>query len=298
VHPDTIITDRPIEIDGYRPENADGQFMGDLTVRQALTRSRNTTAVMLLQKVGVDEVLGRFRQVGRPLALPKADPTGGLATALGGEGVTLEQLSWFYTAFACDGRLCGPRSTPSEPIVARGPLMSKSAARATADVLADSPPPVGREMLAARDGSRRLGFKTGTSYGFRDAWAVGFDDLHTVGVWVGRPDGAAHLGGYGITAAAPLMMQVFDALPVPDTGIGSTPIELGALAPSNCLPPRLSRFESANYMKNRLTLFFPRDGASLESGAAANEAIDERGQFDIRVVDSDGEAAESSFWLN
>ena len=60
---------------------------------------------------------------------------------------------------------------------------------------------------SSRDGGRRVGFKTGTSYGFRDAWAVGFDELHTVGVWVGRPDGAAHLGGYGIVAAAPPMMQ-------------------------------------------------------------------------------------------
>ncbi len=334
VHPDTIITDQPIEIDGYRPDNADDQFMGDLTVRQALVRSRNTTAVMLLGKVGVDELLERFRRVGRPLVLPAADPSGGLATALGGEGVRLEQLAWFYTAFARDGRLSALRLTPDDPIQPRGALMSAYAARATADVLADVPPPSGFERLLAGDGGRRLGFKTGTSYGFRDAWAIGFDQTHTVGVWVGRPDGAAHLGAYGVTAAAPLLMQVFEALPAPEAGIKYSDAELGPLAPNHDLPPRLVRFEATapGARSSELSVFFPRNGATIESGRPAGAPVeltlsaqggrppyvwqvsgrretttempsvkwlfDARGQFDVRVLDAAGEAAESSFWLN
>jgi penicillin-binding protein 1C len=334
VHPDTIITDHPVQIDGYRPDNADGQFMGDLTVRQALVRSRNTTAVMLLEKVGVGDLLERFRGVGSPLSLPISDPSGGLATALGGEGVRLEQLAWFYTAFARDGKLGALRSKPADPVENVGSLMSAYAARATADILADSPPPSGFERLAAADGSRRLGFKTGTSFGFRDAWAVGFDKLHTVAVWVGRPDGAAHLGAYGITVAAPLLMQVFEALPQPDTGIRYSETELGPLGSGRPLPPRLARFEGARASESAsdLSIFFPRNGATIDSGRSTAAPVeltltaqggkppytwqidgqpttstqtpstkwsfDARGQFDVRIQDANGGTAHSSFWLN
>ena len=334
VRPDTIITDQPVEIDGYRPDNADGQFMGELTARQALARSRNTTAVVLLKEIGVDEMLGRFRATGSPLILPAADPSGGLATGLGGEGVTLEQLTWFYTAFARDGELSALRCTPNDPVLTRGVLMSKYAARATADVLADVPPPPGFEHLTAQDGTRRMGFKTGTSYGFRDAWAIGFDQLHTVGVWVGRPDGAAHLGAYGLTAAAPLLMEIFEFLPTPANGIPSSDNDIRPLGSGPALPERLLRFDShtVGLLPHSLFFFYPKRGATVESDTPAGapielkltaeggrgpyvwqlpgerEAVTEgptlvwpfatRGQFDIRVFDSTGQSDETSFWLN
>jgi penicillin-binding protein 1C len=330
VRPDTIITDQPVDIDGYRPDNADGQFMGELTVRQALTRSRNTTAVMLLKKVGVDEMLGRFRATGSPLILPVADPSGGLATGLGGEGVTLEQLTWFYTAFVRGGELGALRYTSQDPIVTRGRLMSKYAAQTTADVLADVPPPAGFERLSARDGTRRIGFKTGTSYGFRDAWAIGFDELHTVGVWVGRPDGAAHLGAYGLTAAAPLLMDVFESLPTPMNGIPSADNDIHPLGGDPALPQRLQRFDFAS--SHALSFFYPRRNAIIDSDAVVGDPItlklivdggkgpytwrlpgerqtvtqgpnlvwpfSTRGQFEIRVFDSAGQSDETAFWLN
>jgi penicillin-binding protein 1C len=334
VRPDTIITDEPIEIDGYRPDNADGQFMGELTVRQALARSRNTTAVMLLKKIGVDEMLGRFRAAGSPLLLPAADPAGGLATGLGGEGVTLEQLTWFYTAFTRDGELNTLRFKSSDPIVTRGVLMSRYAARTTADVLADVPPPPGFQRLTALDGTRRVGFKTGTSYGFRDAWAIGFDELHTVGIWVGRPDGAAHLGAYGLTAAAPLLMQIFEALPTPTKGIPSSDTEMRPLGSDPILPQRLLRFEFSNTgaRPHSVVFFYPKRGTSIETGTPTGASVQlkltaeggkgpyswqlpgerqvvtegptlvwsfaTRGQLDIRVSDSTGDSDETSFWLN
>ena len=330
VRPDTTITDKPVEIDGYRPDNADGKFMGDLTVRQALVRSRNTIAVTLLKQIGVEEMLGRFRATGRPLVLPEFDPSAGLATALGGEGVTLEQLTWFYTAFARDGKLGALRFTDNDPVVVHGALMSRYAARATADVLADVPPPASFERLTAQDGSRRIGFKTGTSYGFRDAWAVGFDELHTVGVWVGRPDGAAHLGAYGVTAAAPLLMQVFEALPPPADGIRSVDSEFPSLSANS--PPRLARFDAPTGAIGTLSVFYPQRGATIDSGAQDDVPVrltltaeggkgpyawelpgrkhaetdgesltwsfETRGQCVVRVTDSTGDSAETSFWLN
>ena len=105
VHPDTIVTDQPIEVAGYSPENADGRFSGDITIRQALIRSRYTTAVLLLDQLGADALLGRFRSAGRPLHLPTSDSRAGLAIALGGVGVSLEQLTWFYTVFPNGGIL-------------------------------------------------------------------------------------------------------------------------------------------------------------------------------------------------
>ena len=214
-----------------------------------------------------------------------------------------------------------------------GNLFAPQAANAVADILADVPPPAGRSRLTARDGTRRIGFKTGTSYGFRDAWAVGFDRLHTVGVWIGRPDGAPHLGAYGVTAAAPVLMQVFDQLPVPASGAGSGHVPLGALASPRNLPERLKRFgaTTASEQFEPLRIVFPKQGAEIagqrSSGAAAslplrvsgghppyrwtilgNEGsaeasaeywatIPASGQIDITVTDADGKTDRSSFWF-
>ena len=166
VHPETIITDQPFEIAGYRPENADGQFSGDISVRQALIRSRNTTAVMLLERLGVDNFLARFQTAGRPLHLPTSDRAAGLAVALGGVGVTLEQLTWFYSALANEGVLKSLRYTPSDPVQSLGQLVTPAAARATADILADVPPPAGFARQHAADSGRRVGLRPARPTGF------------------------------------------------------------------------------------------------------------------------------------
>ena len=329
VHPETIITDQASEIDGYRPENADGKFLGDMSVRQALIRSRNTPAVQLLQRMGVDAFLARFHSAGRPLQLPGSDSSAGLAIALGGVGVTLEQLTWYFTAFAGDGRLNSLRLQPSDPQEPLGQLVSPAAANAIADILADVPAPAGFARQHSDDGGRRIGFKTGTSYGFRDAWAIGFDRLHTVGVWVGRPDGAAHLGAYGITAAAPILMQIFDRLPAAATDVGAN--TSGSLISVRELPPRLTRFHGTGRESSArpLAISFPRDGATIRLDRLNGEAaelpltagggrppyqwikpqppsntpvskwtVDTRGSLEISIIDADGATARSSFWLD
>ncbi|MER8842833.1 penicillin-binding protein 1C [Mesorhizobium sp. M0913] len=332
VHPDTIVADQPIDIAGYRPENADGVFAGDLLIRQALILSKNTVPVLLLDRIGVDAFLSRFRTVGWPLQLSVSDSQAGLAVALGGAGVSLEQLTWLYSAFANEGELRQLRYAPTDATTSLGQLISPEAANAVADILADVPPPVGRSRLVAQDGTRRIGFKTGTSYGFRDAWAVGFDKLHTVGVWIGRPDGAPHLGAYGVSAAAPVMMQVFDVLPLPASGAGSGHTPPGALASPRNLPERLKRFGPATGSApfQLPTITFPKQGAQIAAerlgGSAAlclkvsgghppyrwtvlgKEAepqasqefwatIATRGEIKIGVTDADGKVDQSSFWF-
>lgn len=334
VHPDTIVSDSAIEISGYRPDNADGQFSGEMSIRQALIRSRNTTAVLLLDKIGVAPFLARFRSAGRPLLLPNSENTAGLAVALGGVGLTLEQLTWFYSAFANEGELKALRIKPSDPVVSLGNFLTPNAARATADILSDVPTPSGYARQLSQDGGRRIGFKTGTSYGFRDAWAVGFDELHSVGVWVGRPDGAAHLGAYGATAAAPILMQVFDLLSVPSHEASSGHAQLGALASFRDLPKRLVRLSEPGSITSgpRLEISFPRNGARIRTdkpfgtaielpviavggkppyrwtfegmqdgevtGANSRLSVASRGQLEISITDSAGSIAKSSFWLD
>lgn len=333
VHPDTIVADQPIDIAGYRPDNADGVFSGDISMRQALILSKNTVPVMLLDKVGIPAFLSRFRTVGKPLAMGASDSEAGLAVALGGVGVSPEQLTWFYSAFANEGELRQLRLAPQDRRRSLGNLFSPAAANAVADILADVPPPAGRARLAAQDGTRRIAFKTGTSYGFRDAWAVGFDKLHTVGVWIGRPDGAPHLGAYGVSAAAPVMMQVFDALPVPKKGAAAGRKPLGALASPRALPERLRRFGStpAHDTHEPLEILYPREGAQIAAQRAEGEtvslplkvaggrppyrwtvlgealapeqtgehwaAISGRGQIDIAVTDADGKVDKTTFWF-
>jgi penicillin-binding protein 1C len=332
-HPDTVVADQAIDIAGYRPANADGTYSGDMTMRQALILSRNTVPVMLLDRIGVEPFLTRFRTVGAPLRLGASDNQAGLAVALGGAGVTLEQLTWLYSAFANEGELKRLRWTAGERPETLGNLFSAAAANAVADILADVPPPAGDARLASLDGSRRVGFKTGTSYGFRDAWSVGFDKLHTVGVWIGRPDGAPHLGAYGVSAAAPVMMQVFDALPVPAAGAASGRKPLGALASPRALPPRLARFgpAAATDPGEALAIAFPKPGARIAVARMADGAgllplkvaggrppfrwtvlgregaprgeretfaeLAERGAIDITVTDADGKLAKSSIWF-
>jgi penicillin-binding protein 1C len=333
VHPETIISDEPIDIGGYRPENSDGAFSGDISIRRALVRSRNTTAVMLLDKVGVDSLLARFRSAGRPLLLPNSGTPAGLAVALGGVGVTLEQLTWFYTIFANEGRLNGLRLQPIDPIISLGQFVSPNAATATADILADVPPPPGYAKQLTSKGGRRVGLKTGTSYGFRDAWAVGFDKLHTVGVWVGRPDGASHFGAYGATAASPIVLQIFDRLAVPDEDAGASKTSAGPLLSNRELPLRLARFTGSQEqnVRRHLEIIFPRNGSNIRTDLSADKPVPipltvaggsapyqwtlpgavqppshslttqwsvmGRGQFDIMVQDATGAIAKSSFWL-
>jgi penicillin-binding protein 1C len=334
VHPETIITDRPIELDGYRPDNADGQFAGDMSVRQALVRSRNTTAVMLLDRIGVDAFLARFSSAGRALSLPASSHVPGLAVALGGVGTNLQNLTWFYTAFANEGVLHALRWKPSDPIQSLGQFILPAAALATGDILADVPSPAGYARQRSSDGGRRIGFKTGTSYGFRDAWAIGFDALHTVGVWVGRADGAAHLGAYGVTAAAPILMQIFDHLPVPTRDVAAGGAKLGTLTSVRALPHRLARFNQLDTAANvrPLEISFPRNGANIRVDRAANGSVElpvtatggtppyqwifsgalqppnilpsgrwtiqGSGQFELGIMDGTGAIAKSSFWLD
>ena len=219
VHPESLIDDRPIRFGSYAPENFDMTFQGTVPVRKALQLSLNVPAIALLDRVGSSRLSSRLKQAGVNLVLPK-DEAPGLAMGLGGVGVTLQDLAQLYAGIARLGNTRPLREIMNAKDDARDPLrlMDPVAAWQVGNVLIGTPPP-------ENGVHNRIAFKTGTSYGYRDAWSVGFDGRITIAVWVGRPDGAPVPGLVGRTAAAPILFDAFArtgkipaALPKPPRG--------------------------------------------------------------------------------
>ena len=258
IHPETLIDDRPARYGNYTPENFDLTFQGTVTVRKALQLSLNVPAIAVLGKVGVNRLSARLTQTGAALVLPKGEAPG-LAMGLGGVGVKLNDLTMLYTGLARGG-MATPlieRAGPVEASPRR--LLDPVAAWYIGNVLMGAPPPDN-----APHG--RIAFKTGTSYGYRDAWAVGFDGRMTVGIWVGRPDGTPVPGLVGRSVAAPILFDAF-------ARSGLTPVPLASapkgtvFASTNKLPPPLQRFNPAAglaVVAEPPRIMFPPDGARIE----------------------------------
>ena len=229
IHPETLIEDRPVRYGSYAPENFDLTFQGTVSVRKALQMSLNVPAVAVLEAVRANRLTARITDAGARFVLPKGEVPG-LAMGLGGVGISLADLTMLYAGLARGGNtiaLTERRDRIAAPAQRR--LLDPVAAWYVGNVLIGTPPP---ENAAGG----RIAFKTGTSYGYRDAWSVGFDGKRTVGVWVGRPDGAPVPGLVGRGAAAPILFDAFARL-------GSLPAALpkapkGAIfAANNRLPP-------------------------------------------------------------
>lgn len=185
VSQETMIEDRPADFFGYRPRNFDMSYQGDVTVREALQLSLNVPAVKLLDAVGPSRLMVRFRRAQVHPVLPPNE-TPGLAIGLGGVGITLKDLVQLYTALANRGQpvRLGDGVTGEPAKLDVEPLLEPVAVWNVADILSGVIPPAGAPQ-------RGIAYKTGTSYGYRDAWSVGYDGRYVLGVWVGRPDNSA-----------------------------------------------------------------------------------------------------------
>jgi penicillin-binding protein 1C len=260
-HPETLIEDRPVRYGAYAPENFDLTFQGTVTARRALQMSLNVPAVALLDGVGASRLNARISQAGGTLVLPKGEAPG-LAMALGGLGIKLSDLTMLYVGLARGGNAVPliERVTDAAPSAPRR-LLDPVAAWYIGNILVGTPPP---ENAAGG----RIAYKTGTSYGYRDAWSVGFDGKRTIGVWVGRPDGSPIAGLIGRTAAAPILFDAF-------ARIGEKPAPLpqaprGALfATSGKLPPPLRNFRpngvaAADNAGPPLRIAFPPNNSRVE----------------------------------
>ncbi len=313
VHPLTVITDQPVQFEGYAPRNFHEGYQGDMTVREALIRSINTSAVTVLSRVGPPRLLARLRTAGIAIRTGDADSAAGLAIGLGGGGMSLEGLVRLFSGLARGGIACGADLLNGAYSGDQAAILDPAAAWAVADILADVPPPAGFSARRTSDGGRRIGYKTGTSYGFRDTWSVGFDAAHTVGVWLGRSDGAPTLGATGAGTAAPLMARVFDLLPAPSRDAAGPSPAGHVLARTTDLPERLRQFGgparlsadvgpgSAPGNAHGLRILFPRDAGTVSADAAnaggtiplvaAGGAPPYYWYVDGRPIDSDGQRA-------
>jgi penicillin-binding protein 1C len=260
-HPETLIEDRPVAFGTYAPQNFDRRFRGTVRVREALQASLNIPVVMLTEAIGPAQLVARMRRAGMA---PRLAGQPGLAVALGGVGVTLEDLVTLYAGIAEGGVPVALHHLPAPAAGPRPRLMSAEAAWQVADILAGVPPPPG-----ARPG--RLAYKTGTSYGHRDAWAIGFDGAHVVGVWLGRPDGTPVPGGFGADLAAPVLFQAFGRLS-PDPVPLPPPPPATLILPTADLPQPLQRFRPRDAVFAAPAgpeIAFPPDGARM----APDEAV-------------------------
>ena len=211
IHSESLLVDAPQSFGGYRPSNFDAAFNGPIGVATALRLSLNVPAVDLLDRVGPARFAAKLEHAGITLKLPRgAVPN--LSIILGGTGARLEDLVGAFAALHREGIAGHIRYTPDAPRVERK-LLSAGAAWIVREVLAANPRP-GEGIDTFDTGRRpRVAWKTGTSYGYRDAWAIGGTRRYTVGVWVGRPDGTPLPGQYGAVTALPLMFEVIDSLP-------------------------------------------------------------------------------------
>jgi penicillin-binding protein 1C len=262
VHPESLIDDRPIRFGSYAPENFDMTFQGTVPVRKALQMSLNVPAVALLDRVGASRLSSRLKQAGVNLVLPK-DEAPGLAMGLGGVGITLQDLVQLYSGLARLGNTRPLREIVSLRDDTRDNLrlLDQVAAWQVGNVLMGTPPP-------ENGVHNRIAFKTGTSYGYRDAWSIGFDGRITIGVWVGRPDGAPAPGIVGRTAAAPILFDAFAR-----TGKLPTPLPKppkGTLIASNAkLPLPLRRYRGLGELvrtdgEQAPRIQFPLNGSRID----------------------------------
>jgi len=272
IHPETVIADVPTRFGGYQPENFRRVYHGEVSVREALQQSLNVPAVVVLDGVGPVRLASRLRQAGARLHFDPRRPTPGLPLVLGGVGLTLHDLVGLYAGLASGGRVTPLVVRPSAAAApdAGRRIMSAAAAWQIARILEGAPPP--DDFVAAMNAkdARRVAYKTGTSYGFRDAWAVGYDARYTIGVWVGRPDGTPNPGHYGRKTAGPILFRAFGLLPRSDRPMpGRAPAGV-LLAGPGALPAHLARYGKTARRGGLLAairplaIAFPPDGAVVE----------------------------------
>jgi penicillin-binding protein 1C len=258
-HPETMIDDGPMSFGSYAPQNFDRLYRGTIRLREALQLSLNIPVVQLTEALGPARLISAMERSGMKPVFPGDQP--GLAIALGGVGVTLEDMVGLYATIARGGvarpltyRMSGDDAAEGQRVV------SDIAAWQVSDILAGLAPPPGAP-------GNRLAYKTGTSYGNRDTWAIGFDGSHVIGVWLGRADGTPVPGAFGADVAAPVLFQAFNRLKPGLDPQGPAPA--ATLLVSNAeLPQPLQRFRSRSaafeVTEDAPAVAFPPDGAEVE----------------------------------
>ena len=230
IHPRTMLKDAPVAFGPYSPENFDGTFVGPIAAQDALIGSRNIPAVSLAAKLSQPSFYQFLKSAG--VSRMAGERHYGLALALGGGEVTMEELATLYAALGDGGtlrRLRYTRDTPAGPAI---PILSPESSFMVLDILSHNPRP--GELEEGSSTGRAIAWKTGTSWGFRDAWSAGIVGSYVLVVWVGNFDGSGNPSFVGLKAAAPLFFMMADAI---DSTVPSPP------APGFAIPTNVRRVE-------------------------------------------------------
>ncbi|HWD49616.1 MAG TPA: penicillin-binding protein 1C [Rhizomicrobium sp.] len=237
LHPSTMMEDQATTFGDYAPKDFSGAFQGSVTARDALRMSLNVPAVMVLDRVGPLRFTLALSNAGAHLAFPTKDTEPSLPVALGGLGISLADITMLYSGIANGGVAKPLRYIEGTPDGAPHKLFGPVAAYYLRDILGGVALPEGWAMGQGLSKQRTIAFKTGTSYGFRDAWSVGFSNDYTIGVWVGRADGAPRMGSVGREAAGPILLKTFGLLP-PDKNPDPAPPSGAILVQSTAALPQ------------------------------------------------------------
>ncbi|MEI7874854.1 MAG: penicillin-binding protein 1C [Alphaproteobacteria bacterium] len=279
LHPDSLVEDVPVRFRDWLPRNFDRDHQGAVTVRRALQQSLNVPAVLALEKVGPQRFLSTLRTAGVSPGLPPGDSGNSLGLALGSATVSPLEMAGLYAGLANGGSFAPPIVRRDRPAPSPVRLIGQTAAWYVADILADAPLPEGFASLPVALRDRRIAFKTGTSAGFRDAWAAGYSTNWTVVAWVGHADGTPRPGQLGRLAALPLVFKAFGRLPTEDNRAAPPPADVLRVASHRDLPPRMRTLapaveghaESPGENRGGPRIAYPPADARIE--LAAREAV-------------------------
>lgn len=222
IHPLSLLKDAPASFGGFNPENSDREFSGPVRVRDALIRSRNIPAVYVASRLARPTLYQFLQDAG--MHELRAEKHYGLALALGGAEMTMEELATLYAMLINQGTLKPIRYLRSEPVAGGRPVLTAESSFLVLDILKDNPRPAqGFRSEWTRD-PMPVYWKTGTSYAFRDAWAIGIAGPYVIAVWVGNFDGSSNPAFVGLEAAGPLFFEIVDAVRAQDRALPAAPV--------------------------------------------------------------------------
>lgn len=208
IHANSLLNDAPITQGSYRPGNFNGKFSGPVSASTALQESLNVPVIQLLNQYSAPRFNDKLRGIGLPIK-QNIDGTANISVVLGGQSINMTSLSDAYLSLA----------QSANGLKANKALISNSAAWLTADILSQKTFDKKWQTKSLKNNrqNKQIAWKTGTSYGYRDSWTIGFDQKYLLSVWVGRPDGSALPGFSGLKSAAPLFFKIFSQLPTPSS---------------------------------------------------------------------------------
>jgi penicillin-binding protein 1C len=314
--PQTIVADMPMQFGSYAPRNFARDFSGELTFADALRHSLNVPAVLLLDQLGPERLAGTIELTGLDAAAPTLPEGGeGLAIALGGIGLSAQDLARLYAGLGAGGidrpLAFTPAGAAANETSGGSRFLSEEAAKEVLSILRDGPSLAGRLPAHLSADAPKIAFKTGTSYGYRDAWAVGVGSDYVCVVWSGRPDGGASPGETGRQAALPVLFEIFDLIEprqqshsrgtetVSATGVARM---AGSSSPAIVFPPEGSKLwpkaDGAPFIlagRGDGQLSWYADGQALMADRSENVLWSPPGPgfYEITLVDGEGRAAQS-----